>query len=531
MDSSSLSQADTKLDSNNLLLAQAVENIVDYGIFMMDPAGHILSWNRGAHKISGYSESEIKGKHFSLFYTADANARNHPAFELEKAKSMGNYEEEGWRVKKNGTMFWASVLITAITNDQGELLGFSKITRDLTERKKAEEKLIESEARFRLLVEGVKDYAIFALDKKGYVVSWNEGAKNFKGYEESEILGKHFSIFYSKDEVDYGKCEYELEEAALTGRFEDEGWRIRKDGTRFWANVVITALKKEDGQLIGYSKVTRDLTERKRAEDKLRRLSESLDRRVHLRTAELARAQEELEKALVSRDEFISMATHELRNPLATLLMQNELLIQLMSTEDFRQRNSEIADDLADLTGAAKRSGERLNHLIEDLFSTSLMRKGQLQFKFTQVNLSHLLQDLLKSWKYPLASVDCELQAQLEDDIVLLADPHRIEQVIANLLTNAMKYAAGKPVKVELSKNDGNCIINVIDQGPGIAPQLQTKIFEVYERGNNSFNSNGLGLGLYISKSIVETHGGSIAASNDEQGGCRFTIILPLGVH
>src|SRR5678815_3701837 len=220
--------------------------------------GNVSTWNRGAERIKGYRPEEILGKHFSVFYTPEAISRAWPQFELSVASESGRFTDEGWRLRRDGTRFWASVVITAIRGKFGELRGFLKITRDLTERRQAEEALRRSEERFRILVDGVRDYAVFLLDASGNVASWNRGAEILKGYSASEIIGSHFSVFYTPESILQGKPDWELKTASQYGRIEDEGWRVRKDGTRFWANVVITSLRGEDGKLMGFAKVTRE---------------------------------------------------------------------------------------------------------------------------------------------------------------------------------------------------------------------------------------------------------------------------------
>jgi PAS domain S-box-containing protein len=251
-----------------------VQTISDYAIFLLDAEGRIQSWNRGAELLKGYKPAEIIGKHFSVFYPKSAVDRGWPQHELETAKRIGRFEDEGWRVRKDGTRFWANVVITAMYDESGRLLGFSKVTRDLTERRNNEERMRQSEERFRLLLENVQDYAIFMLDPGGHVASWNAGAERLKGYTAAEIIGKHFSIFYPPEALARNWPAYELEQASKLSRFEDEGWRLRKDGTRFWANVVITALRDREGVLVGFSKITRDLTERRNTEERLRQSEE-----------------------------------------------------------------------------------------------------------------------------------------------------------------------------------------------------------------------------------------------------------------
>ena len=251
-----------------------VHGTTDYAIFMLDQQGRIVTWNAGAERIKGYKADEIIGQHFTKFYPQDAIDRGWPEHELRVAAAEGRFEDEGWRIRKDGSRFWANVVITALRDEHGELRGFSKVTRDLTARKEAEESLRRSEERFRLLVETATDYAIFLLDPQGHIASWNPGAERIKQYKADEIIGQHFSKFYPPEAIDRRWPEHELKVAAAEGRFEDEGWRVRKDGTQFWANVVITALHDEGGNFVGFSKITRDLTERKRSEENARRLAE-----------------------------------------------------------------------------------------------------------------------------------------------------------------------------------------------------------------------------------------------------------------
>lgn len=260
-----------------------VETISDYAIFMLDPTGVVISWNRGAEQIKQYKAHEIIGKHFSTFYTADNLERNFPAYELEKALELGRFEDEGWRVKKDGSLFWANVVITPVYDENDLLIGFTKVTRNLSERKKAEDDLYrayeglkESEERFRLLVEGVKDYAIFMLDTAGNIASWNVGAARLMGYQAKEVIGKFFSRFYSREDIQRRFPEYELEQAKRNGHFEDEGWRYKKDGSAFWANTILTPVYNSNKELIGYSKITRDLTEKKKLEQQILRINDEL---------------------------------------------------------------------------------------------------------------------------------------------------------------------------------------------------------------------------------------------------------------
>ena len=246
-----------------------VEQTKDYALFVLDPSGRIMTWGAGGQRIKGYAADEIIGRHFSVFYTREAVERGWPAHELKLAATEGRFEDDGWRVRKDGSQFWANVIITALRDESGKLVGYSKITRDLTERRLTEEALRQSEERFRLLVDGVSDYAIYMLDPDGIVTSWNTGAQRIKGYTSQEIIGKHFSHFYAASDIEAGKPWEELATARRTGRAEDEGWRLKKNGERFWARVVVTALHDSAGHMRGFAKVTQDLTERRYLQDRI----------------------------------------------------------------------------------------------------------------------------------------------------------------------------------------------------------------------------------------------------------------------
>jgi PAS domain S-box-containing protein len=298
-----------------------IESQPDYAIFLLDPAGHVLTWNGGARRLKGYTADEIIGRHFSTFYPPDDVENGLPGRILESARSNGRHEAEGWRVRKDGSRFWADVVVTALRDEQGGLIGFGKVTRDLTSRQLASEQHRAAAAelrianadleQFRLLVASVRDYAIFVLDPGGRIRTWNKGAENIKGYSADEAIGRHFELFYTDEARARKHPDYELEVATREGRFEEEGWRVRKDGSQFWANVVITALRDADGVLVGFAKVTRDLTERRRAQQQL----EASERRAREEAASQRRrsaALEQVSRAIVAQldlGEILTTAT------------------------------------------------------------------------------------------------------------------------------------------------------------------------------------------------------------------------------
>src|SRR5919112_1209183 len=224
-----------------------VEAVVDYAIYLIDPSGRIASWNPGARRLKGYEAGEVIGQPYSLFFTEEDRRLGRPEAALETARRRGRFEAEGWRVRKDGSRFWALAVLDAVRDRDGNVVGFAKVTRDMTERREAQQALAESERRFRLLVQGVTDYAIFMLDPDGKVTNWNAGARRIKGYEPDEIVGEHFSRFYTPEDRKSGVPDRVLEQARTEGRFEAEGWRVRKDGSRFWASVVIDTIHDEDG--------------------------------------------------------------------------------------------------------------------------------------------------------------------------------------------------------------------------------------------------------------------------------------------
>jgi PAS domain S-box-containing protein len=253
-----------------------IASVTDYAIYMLSPEGNVVSWNAGAERFKGYKADEIIGQHFSRFYSPEDQATDLPRRALQIALDTGKFEAEGWRMRKDGTRFWASVVIDPIREPSGKLVGFAKITRDITDKRAAQEALRESEQRFRMLVQGVTDYAIYMLSPVGEITNWNAGARRIKGYEHDEVIGSHFSRFYTDEDRANGLPAKALQQANEAGRFEAEGWRVRKDGTRFWAHVVIDPIRSDDGELMGFAKITRDITERRKAAEALEEAREAL---------------------------------------------------------------------------------------------------------------------------------------------------------------------------------------------------------------------------------------------------------------
>ncbi len=368
------------------------------------------------------------------------------------------------------------------------------------------------------MVSAVKDYAIFMLDPQGMVASWNEGAKRFKGYEAHEIIGKHFSQFYSKEDIDRKHPEYELKMALEEGRYEEEGWRIRKDGTRFWANVVITRVNDKKGNLLGFSKVTRDLSEKKANAEQLRLAYENLEKRIQLRT-------KDLEAALKSRDEFLSIASHELKTPLTSLKLQLQLSQKRIEREP---DTSPIKKDLSRSLHVGVRQVNSLTALVDDLLDVSRIQTGVLEFHKEDFNLTELMEEILYRFQEELKMANCIVHTKLEPEVIGKWDKSRIEQVIVNLISNAIKYAPGTEIQVCVRKENQFAVIEVADQGPGIEASKILSIFERFTRVSSSKNVGGLGLGLFITKRIVELHDGTIKVETSPGHGAKFIACLPL---
>lgn len=503
-----------------------VESVKDYGIFLMDTAGNIDSWNDGAERITGYTDKDIIGKHFSIFYTLEDKQRKHPQHELVLATKNGTYEEEGWRVKKDGSRFWSNIVITALRDDvTHELIGFAKVTRDLSERRASEDRLRLNEERARKIFEGIKDYAIITLTPDGRVASWNEGARRIKGYEADEVIGKYFSLFYPEQDISMGKCEYELREAAETGRFEDEGWRIRKDGTKFYANVLITTIRGDHGEVLGFTKVTRDITDKKRSDDLLRMSYNSLEKRVEERTQELTRANAQLQEAIRVRDEFLSIASHELRTPLTPMKLQIQGLLSTIR----RNKLASLTDDrLKRIADISDKSINRLTALIDNLIDISRINTGKLNLNFEEVDLTEMARELIERYRSDIQGSGSGLTVKSDESVTGQFDRLRVEQIFVNLLTNALKYGNGKSIEISLSQLDHEAKLVFKDHGIGIAPSDQKRIFERFEQVQGKTHVGGLGLGLYITRQIIEAHGGTITIESSSGQGSVFTVTLPL---
>jgi PAS domain S-box-containing protein len=468
-----------------------LEAVTDYAIYMLDPSGIVTSWNPGAQRFKGYTPAEIIGQHFSRFYTPEDRAAGVPKRALETAEREGKFETEGWRVRKDGTRFWAQVVIDPIRTSSGALLGFAKVTRDLTERRAAEQALRRSEEEFRHLVEGVTDYALYMLDPKGHVSTWNTGAQRIKGYLPSEIIGQHFSRFYTEEERNQGVPQYALETALREGRYEKEGWRVRKDGTRFWANVVIDPIRDERGGLIGFAKITRDITERKETE----------------------RALEEAREALFQSQKMDAIG--QLTGGIAHDF--NNLLMAVMSSLEIARKRIGDPKTLS-LVDNALQGAQRGAALTQRMLAFA--RRQDLVL--TQVDVRALITgmtDLLQRALGPSVSIETCFPPILD---AVMADPNQLELAVLNLAVNARDaMPGGGPIVIAARKEmvtewtadlePGPYVcLSLTDHGTGMSEETLARAMEPF------FTTKGVGKGTGLGLSMV--HGMTA------QSGGRFIL-------
>ena len=490
------------------LYGKMIEEVRDYAILLLDAEGNLLNWNAGAAAIKGYAATDIVGKHFSTFYTLEDNEVGLPALLINVAVNEGRAMQEGWRVKKDGSRFWASVVINALHDTDGTVIGFSKLTRDLTERKLAEqqlqqhtealrqrtEELRKSEERYHRMIAEVEDYAIILLDTQGNILNWNKGAEKIKGYSEHEIVGKNFRQFYRKEDCAKQLPEQLLQQAALSNKANHEGWRVRKDGTEFWGSIVITALHDDHGAVIGYSKVTRDRTQTKQFEDFILTQNKQLH-------------------------EFAYIASHDLQEPLRKIMIFSSRLQEEI-------RNNVVAKGYLDKVAT---SADRMSKLITAVLDYSRLEEGT--FAHLPVDLNQMLGDI---------TADFEIHLHEKDGTILWnrlptisGIPVQLRQLFANLIGNAIKFSDTSVVITITSEilpansNTETAMvkISVADNGPGFPNEYAEQIFKIFSRLQDK--SSGTGIGLALCRKIAELHGGTITAASQPGIGTTFEILLP----
>jgi PAS domain S-box-containing protein len=494
-------QASLKADDRYRLL---VEGITDYAIYLLSPDGTVTSWNRGAEIFKGYNADEIIGRHFSDFYTPEDRAAGLPARALETAAREGKFESEGWRVRKDGGRFWAYVVIDPIRGTGGELVGFAKITRDLTERRAAEEALRISQEQFRLLVQGVTDYAIYMLTPAGEIASWNAGAERIKGYSSDEVLGTHFSRFYTADDKAAGEPARALAVAAKEGRFEKEGQRVRKDGSTFWANIVIDALRASDGALIGFAKITRDVTAQRESRKALEEAREKL-----------FQAQK-----MDAIGQLTGGVAHDFNNLLMVIKGSLELLCKRIQQDP---RAVHLLENAQQGTSRGIALTQRM---------LAFARRQEL--KVSSVDIPALVAGMTELLTRSLDSkVEMELHFPLKLAAVL-ADANQLELALLNLVVNARDamplggtiVIAAKEARLEDAPLVGRYVcLSVMDSGEGMDAQTLARAAEPFFTTKGV--GKGTGLGLPMVHGVAQQSGGRLVLKSDKGRGTTAEIWLP----
>jgi len=499
-------QAEINEDRRLRLLIDAV---VDYAIYMIDPDGIITSWNAGARRFKGYEEAEILGQHFSRFYTDDDRRAGLPQRALDTAIGEGRFEGEGWRVRKDGTHFWSHVVIDPIYDSTGTLLGFAKITRDLTDRKMAEETLKQSEQQFRLLVQSVTDYAIYMLAPDGRVTNWNLGAQRIKGYLPEEVIGRHFSMFYTPEDQAAGLPAWALEVATREGRFENKGWRVRKDGTRFLAHVVVDPIRGDTGTLLGFAKITRDITEATQAQQALEQTREALFQ------AQKMQAIGQLSGGIA----------HDFNNLLTVILGNLEIVRKRLADDP------KIVRLLDNATQGALRGVSLTQRML------AFARKQEL--KSEPVDLADLVQGisgLLRSSLGPSVALEARFPAQIEP---VMADVNQLELAVLNLATNARDampnggsivisaHAETLADQPQSSSTAGRYVcLSITDTGEGMDEATLASAMDPF------FTTKGLGkgtgLGLSMVHGYIEQLGGRFILKSRKNQGTTAELWLPV---
>ena len=482
-----------------------VEGVVDYAIYMLDPDGIITNWNAGAKRIKGYDAEEVIGRHFGMFYLPEDREAGMPARSLATAREKGKFEAEGWRLRKDGKKFLASVVIDPIYED-GELIGFAKITRDITDRNKAADALKESERHFRLLVNGVTDYALYMLDPNGIITNWNVGGQRIKGYQPGEIIGQHFSRFYSPADQAAGRPARALQLALDNGRYEEEGWRVRKDGTFFWASVVIDPIRDDDNKLLGFAKITRDISERREAQLNLEKIQR-----------QLAESQK-----LDALGQLTGGVAHDFNNLLMVITGHLHMLKRTAGNDAKSLRAIEAIET------ATQRGASLTRQLL------TFARRQSVNPQTIDLRDSiHSVREVLNTGLGSAVQLDIDL----DDDIwPVTVDPAEFETALVNLIINAGDaMPGGGSVMVRASNihiDDGarkgdHVAIEVKDTGMGIPPDIVAKVFDPFFTTKPI--GKGTGLGLSQVHGFVHQAGGTVAVASELGTGTTFTICLPRG--
>jgi PAS domain S-box-containing protein len=472
------------------------------GMGTMTLAGRVVRANRKLAEIFGLTSDEIVGRPYAALATNEDVVGE--AMMRAVDAELTQFEHASRHHPDRRVM----VTISPVRDEAKRPLYFFIQVQDVTAQRAAEEDLRQSEERFRLLVEVVEDYAIFMLDPGGHVVSWNAGAQRINGYTAEEIIGQHFRVFYPPDKKESRHPEHELRIALREGHYEEEGWRVRKDGTRFWASVLITTVRNPVGEHVGFTKVTRDITERRHVANERERTMTELGEA----NRSLERANVELARGVEEQAEFLAVTAHELRTPLTVLLGSADSLAADLDRMDDEER--------AGTVHAMKSSAARLRRLLADLLTAARLETGAMRLQMKPVELMAVLNDAAISAQALDPSVDLTVVG--ERDLWTNADHDRLWQLVENLVVNAIRYGSG-PITLRAARADSTRVrIEVRDHGPGVSAAQQPLLFQRFASGTRS----GTGLGLFIVRELARAHGGDAHYENAEPG-ARFVVTLP----
>ncbi|MET0999767.1 MAG: PAS domain-containing sensor histidine kinase [Marmoricola sp.] len=460
-----------------------VDQVIDYAIIRLDPQGTIQTWNLGAERVKGYTRQEAIGESFSMFYTDEDRRAGLPLTLLLRARDEGRVEHLGWRVRKDGTRFWGDVVITALRDQAGRLTGYAKVTRDLTQQHDLEVALRSSEERLRLLVGQVVDYAIIALDPQGTIETWNLGAERVKGYSAKEAIGRSFAMFYTDEDRRAGLPLQLLSEARERGRVEHTGWRVRKDGSRFWGDVVITAMHDDAGRVTGFAKVTRDRTDVKALEE--------------------------------AQDAFYAAFSHDFRTPITAIKG---------FVDAIRDADAGTRDELIKRVEA---NADRLLTMVEGLVLFASQRAGQASLLLADIDIAQVARAAVRD----LAPVLEPSRVHIDGDDVALAQANGVamHRVVTNLVVNALKYSPpGSPVEITFGRpRPGRVRLTVTDHGRGIHADDVAGIQDDFARGRLAEDDGGTGLGLSSVRNLVEQQHGAVLIDSEVGVGTTVTVELP----
>ncbi|MET3713679.1 PAS domain S-box-containing protein [Sphingomonas trueperi] len=478
-----------------------VDAITDYALYMLDPNGRIVTWNSGAARFKGYAADEIIGEHFSRFFSVEDQAAGLPSLALQAAARDGRFEAEGWRIRKDGSSFWANAVLDAIRGEDGTLLGFAKITRDITDKRRLEQATFESALQLQMLVQGVRDYAIYMLDKQGKITSWNSGAQAIKGYSEAEILGQHFSRFYTEADRARGAPDIALKTALEQGKFEAEAQRVRKDGSLFWAHVLIDPIHNEAGEHVGFAKITRDVTEKKEGELELRRTQEALLQ----------------SQKLQALGELAGGIAHDFNNLMTVMRGSADFLLKqpdLPSEKRIRYLNVMLE------------TAERATSLTSQLLAFA--RRQPLEPEV--IDLSVRLDAMGEMLQRTLGSV-YELTLDLAPGLwTVEVDPAGLEAALLNAVLNARDaMPSGGQITISTrnsTRDEGDGVLLAIqDTGEGIAPETLKRVFEPFF--TTKATGKGTGLGLSQIHGYAVQSGGSARITSEVGQGTRVELWIP----